>query len=366
MGGETQETGRNMNFKKLLVCAGLIGVSAFGVGCGDDDVGTTPPADMGGGGPCSEAMLASGDTHFYVVSGLELALRESDDPPASAGFNIDGDAVVACNGLTAGLDAEFAGVTPDTGTGIDNALGETLGGLVSESTLRDSINNGSVLLLIEVRGVDSFTSDTCVGVTAYLGALPAGTTAPMLEAMRLAPGQTFDLSPDSFTDGPAGMMPRIKFESARIIGGRLQAGPTNFPLALSLMGVSLEVTINDAQLRFNITETAMTDGVLGGSLNTDEVIAAYNMISSPPLPADQVAMILSTLSDIDESTPPSPESCEAGSIALKLQGVNAVRGVVATPPVPMDAGTRTDAGPRDGGAPSDAGTPADGGARDGA
>jgi len=364
MGGETQETGRNMNFKKLLVCAGLIGVSAFGVGCGDDDVGTTPPADMGGGGPCSEAMLASGDTHFYVVSGLELALRESDDPPASAGFNIDGDAVVACNDLTAGVDAEVAGVAPDNGTGIDNALGETLGGFVSEGTLRGSINDGSVLLLIEVRGVDSFMSDSCVGVTAYLGALPAGTTAPMLEAMRLAPGQTFDLSPESFIDGAAGMMPRIKFGSAQIVGGRLQAGPTNFPLALSLSGVSLAVTINDAQLRFNISATAMTGGVLGGSLNTDQVIAAYNMLPDPPLPADSVADILSGLSDIDENG--SPDSCEAGSIAIKLQGVTAVRGVVAAPPVPMDGGVRPDAGVRDGGTPSDGGVRTDGGARDGA
>jgi hypothetical protein len=157
--------------------------------------------------------------------------------------------------------------------------------------------------------------------------------APMLGSDgRLAPGQTFDVSADSFTDGMAGTMPRIQFGSARIIAGRLQAGPADFPLALNLLGASLNLTIRDAQLRFNISETAMSVGVLGGALNTMEVITTVNAIPDLAMYASVVEDTLTGLADIDENG--SPDSCEAGSIALKLSGVTATRGAVVAGAAP--------------------------------
>jgi hypothetical protein len=323
-----------MNFKKLLVCAGLLSASAFSVGCGgDDDGGGMTPPPPPPPPSCTAADLASGMSKFYVLNVLSLAGPEGDAPPfTSAGYNVDGDTAVACNSHIVGETAEFSGQAPDNGAGIDNALGGDLGNLAN-SSLQDSVDDASVLLLIEVKGVDNFTNDSCVGVNFYLGALPAGTMAPMLGSDgRLAPGQTFDISADSFTDGMAGTMPRIQFGSARIVAGRLQAGPADFPLALNLLGASLNLTIRDAQLRFNISDTEMSVGVLGGALNTMEVITTVNAIPDLAMYASVVEDTLTGLADIDENG--SPDSCEAGSIALKLSGVSAVRGAVVAGAAP--------------------------------
>lgn len=306
-----------MNFKKLLVCVGLVGVSAVGVGCGGDK----PPAMTPDAGPPS--------THFYVVNVLSIGDLEEDG--TTAGFNIDGDNVVECNGLVAGTDVELNGAAPDNGTGIDNALGPTLAGLVGNS-VQDNLDDASLLLLVEVSDINNFTNDSSVGVTFYLGELPAGTTVPMLGAdMHLAPNQTFDLSDQSFLDGIAGTMPRITFGAASIVSGRLRAGPSNFPLSLNIAGADLALTIRSAQLRFDISEAGISQGRLGGSLNTEEVVAAIASIMPPPIPPDSARDILSGIADIDESMPPSPASCEAGSITLKLDGVHAIRGMVVTP-----------------------------------
>jgi hypothetical protein len=304
----------------------------------------------------------TGTSHIYVINVLSLADLEADG--TTAGFNVDNDAVVECNGLTAGEDAELNGAAPDNGTGIDNALGPALFGIVG-SSIQDGVDEGDVLLMLEVRGVDNFTNDSCVGVNFFIGALPEGVDAPELDASgRLAADQTFDIISTSFLDGTGGTMPRIQFGSASIVGGRLRGGPADFPLSLSLLGVNLTLTIRSAQLRFNITESTIGAGRLGGALNTDEVVTAVQGI--PDL-ASYVEIVMDTLNnsaDIDEND--TPDSCEAGSIALKLDGVTAVRGDVVdppTPPPPMDGGTPTDAGPRDAGGGSDAG-PRDAGTAD--
>ena len=248
-----------MNFKKLLVCAGLVGVSAFGVGCGGDD--TTPATPDGGGPVCNAAALATGTTHTYVINLLSIAGPEGDAAPfTSAGYNVDHDAVVACNSHVVGETAEFNGQAPDNGSGIDNALGGDLGGLANDS-LQGSLDDGSVLLVVEVRGVDDTTNDSCVGVTFYIGKLQPGVTAPMVDGMgHLVAGQTFDVTTDSFVDGAGGMNPAIRFDSSRIVAGRLQAGPANFPLALNLLGASLALTIKEAQIRFDISHETISAG----------------------------------------------------------------------------------------------------------
>jgi len=316
-----------MNFKKLLVCVGLVGVSAVGVGCGGGDPPVTPPV------VCNEMTLASGASHFYVVNLLSIAAPVGDVMPLmSAGFNVDGDEVAACNMHIVGESTEFTGQAPDNGTGIDNALGGQLASLANDG-IQGSVDDGSVLLLVEVRGVDNMTNDSCVGVNFYLGVLPTGVAMPMVDGEgHLAADQTFDLSDQSFIDGLTGTMPRIKFGSAKIVAGRVQAGPSDFPLQLNLLGAELSLTIRDAQLRFNISETGISAGVLGGALNTQEVIDTVNGIPSLMMYAEIVADVLTMSADIDESMPPSLDSCEAGSISLQLDGVHATRGMVVTPP----------------------------------
>jgi hypothetical protein len=277
------------------------------------DMSATPDMavvpDMGAS-VCDDAALATGTTYFYVVHILSMAGPEgAAEPFASAGFNLDSDAVVACNDHIVGGTAEFNGQAPDFGSGIDNALGGDLGGLANTS-IQEGVDAGSTLLLVEVEGVDSLTNDACVGVAIYPGTLAAGTSVPARDsAGHLAPGQSFDASALAF------------WSHARIVGGRVQAGPSDFPGALPFLGPDLPLPLRQAQVRFNITASALSTGVIGGSANTDEVIAAVTAIPSLATYVDVVSSTLSSLADIDDNG--SPTTCEAGSIAFKFDGVTA-------------------------------------------
>lgn len=343
-----------MNSQKLLVCMGLIGAIG-GVGCGGSDPPPTPPPVV-----CDAAALASGESHLYVINILRIAAPDiTVEPVTSAGFNIDDDNVVMCNSGVVGMTSEFNGQAPDFGSGIDNALGGELDGLASDG-IQGGVDDANVLLLVDVRGVNDMMNDSCVGVNFYLGKLRAGDTVtppatcpagqssdvthadgsitckidPMSDGDgHLAPGQTFDLSSDSFTDGLAGTMPNIAFGSARIVAGRLQAGPSDFPLALNLLGADISLTIKNAQIRFDISADSVSAGVLGGSLNTAEVITTVESVPDLVTYVDIVRDTLTALADIDEND--SPDSCEAGSISLLLGGVPATRGMVVTPPPTM-------------------------------
>lgn len=330
-----------MASKTWRMCAAIVGVSALAVGCGGRsrapagdaggifvDMGTmsdmSVESDMGvvsdmGTVVCDEAALATGTSHFYVIHLLSLAAPEGDVSPfTSAGYDVDGDAVVACNSHVVGESAEFAGQSPDFGIGIDNALGGDLGGLANDA-VQSGVDAATTLLLVEVRGIDDFTNDSCVGVSVFSGALPAGTTMPATDVDgHLAAGQTFDLLPAIFVD-----------PTARIVAGRLSSGPADFPLTLDFLGAALAVSVKGAQLRFDVSDSGISLGVVGGYLNTDEVMAAVELIPSLAAYVDIVRDTLTGLADIDKDG--SPTICEAGSIALKLEGVTATRGSVLAP-----------------------------------
>lgn len=261
---------------------------------------------------CDDAALESGRSYFYVMNLLALAGPEGDAPPfTSVGFNIDGDAVVACNGHIVGESAEFAGQDPDNGSGIDNAFGGDLGNEVN-AVLQGNIDAGSTLILVEVRGVDDLANDSCVEVSVFPGALPAGTTVPMTDgAGRLAAGQTFDILPATFSD------------PSRIIDGRVESERTAVPLTLPLLGPGFPVLhLRAPQVRFDISADGISRGVFGGSMDTEEVITA---LIDFPLPFHGWIFDIRSLrglADLDEDG--NPSTCEAASVALKFSGVTAL------------------------------------------
>jgi len=280
------------------------------------DLGSAPDlarADMSPSTTCDEAALASGATYFYVVN--LYAVADVDDvsrPTTSAGFNVDGDAVVACNAHVVGDTAEFTGQAPDFGSGIDNSLGPSFATFAGDA-LQTSVDRGDVLTLAEVRGVDSVVDDACVSVKFYRGSLPAGTTAPRLSGGRIAAGQTFDVGIEIFVD-----------RAARIVAGRLQTAEATFdPMPPFLF--SLEVALRRARVRFDVSATSLSNGVIGGTLNSGEVISATSANPALAEYRDLVANVFLDSADIDENR--TPASCEAGSLTMRFGGVTAVRGL---------------------------------------
>ncbi len=308
-------------------CEYRLDAGPLDAGGGEMDLGTAPDLgaaldlgvalDLGGApdlGPlmCDEAGLATGTSYLYVINLLSIAAPEGTaDPLTSIGYDLDGDSVVACNSHFAGDTAEFDGQAPDFGSGIDNAFGGDLGGL-SNAAIQASLDEGSNLLFVEVRGVDSLTDDPCVGVTLYPGALPAGMTAPAVDgAGHLAAGQSFNLLPATFSG------------LGRIVGGRARAAGGALPLPLPFLGAALALPLRRTQVGFDLSASAVSRGVIGGSITTAEFIASVRALPSLAMYVDVVDSTFSSLADLDEDG--TPISCEAGSIALRFDGVTSLR-----------------------------------------
>ncbi len=332
-----------MNLKKLVVGA-VVTSSLIAAGCGGDDPGAE--------GLCTSGTCAA---HVYLMN--ELTIPTMDEDGNVPGFNIDGVVSttasgcevsgVACNAV-----CDATSPAPDNIAGVDNSVGPTLGGLVM-SMIQDNVDDGSVLLVMQLDGVDSFTNDNQVKLTIFLAEKPEGATLAHEASGRLSPGQASDINELSFTDA-AHTSPMILFANGKIINGRFQAGPADFPLSISLMGASLSLTVHSTQLRFNVSETLVSGGVLGGGLNVAEVNAT---VAATPALAEYATVVNTTLMSFADLDPNSEGVCESASVAMTFAGVGATLtgDIVASPSAGTDAGVGgTDAG----GGGSDAGVDA--------
>lgn len=327
-----------MNLKKLVVGA-VVTSSLIAAGCGGDDPGAE--------GLCTSGTCAA---HVYLMN--ELTIPTMDEDGNVPGFNIDGTTDIVCG------QEDAMGPSPDNIVGVDNSVGPTLGGLVM-SMIQDNVDDGSVLLVMQLDGVDSFTNDNQVKLTIFLAEKPEGATLAHEASGRLSPGQAFDINELSFTDA-AHTSPMILFANGKIINGRFQAGPADFPLSISLMGANLSLTVHNTQLRFNVSESLVSVGVLGGGLNIEEVNAT---VAATPALAEYATVVNTTLMSFADLDPNSEGVCESASVAMTFAGVGATLtgDIVASPSAGTDAGVGgTDAGGGSdaGGGGSDAGVDA--------
>jgi hypothetical protein len=98
----------------------------------------------------------------------------------------------------------------------------------------------------------------------------------------------------------------------------------NFSLPVSTMG-DLSLTVRQAQLRFNVSGGSGTKGILGGELNTEELI----MAASAFLPESTLRTVFENAADLDPIMGDSGDwECRALSVGLTYEVVDAVRGDV--------------------------------------
>ena len=299
-----------------------------GAPTGDAGPGTDgavrPDGATADGGP------SSGESRFFVLSVLEVGEADpAGDPNIVPGFDVDMHNTTSMSDPIGCGFIDFTSPPPDDIPGVDNQLGPILAGVAGTvdipGAIRSNIMTGALIVLVEVTGIDSFTSDDSVQVNIYRGVLRPGVTAPMLGASGLlAPGQTFDIDARTVrADGaPATSTP------GRIVGGRLRAGPTGISLDLDVMAMPFRLDIGNAQLRFNVAPTSGIDtGVLGGALQVTDVVTTVAMYA-PDLEMT-IRTILSGQADLEAD---ATGVCKAISIGLTFEGVSAVKGSVVTVP----------------------------------
>ena len=304
---------------KTTTCL-MLALGLLTVGCGDDGGGDSNP-DAGMMLPPDDC--TTGDSHFYVLNTLDIAGEVMGAANTAPGFNLDGI-------VSDGSDPEGCNIpdymSPEGEEGIDNALAGLLpilnmfAGDIS-GTIASQINDGSLLVLVEVQNVDDFTNDACVGMNLYVGEVPADAMLA-LEGGLLAAGQTFDINPESVDAMGA---PLISVTDASIIGGRMNASTPIISIPVPLEeGVVLNLNIREARVAGDITATSMSGGLIGGALAISELASAVEALDIGGVDAATVESVLGGQADMRGSD----MECSSVSSALTFTGVDAVKGSV--------------------------------------
>ncbi|MDB4929124.1 MAG: hypothetical protein JWM10_1608 [Myxococcaceae bacterium] len=215
--------------------------------------------------------------------------------------------------------------------GVDNQLPNMVqtimqfqASLSVQSVLRESIDDGHLVMLLRVSGVNGplgpTLNDPAVTVTVYPYAWASFTNCASIQA----PGQHYTV--DNRSLRVAGDLASARFQyPASIVNGRLRvdasgsgdATPTfaiRPPASLSLgsTGISYEVSFYRTQLRLSLGETGGTSGNLGGFMRQGDVIDALVTIPALMQFRDAAGPLIQGFVDVATGTPAACDAPQGG------------------------------------------------------
>lgn len=217
---------------------------------------------------CTEGSGALG-SHTVVVSRLTFAnTRER----VTSGFDLDDHVTTepderSCNQLDQ---------TDEQGRpGIDNTLATLLATLRAfagdaiDGLIQAAINDGTLLIMFRLSGVDDLRNDPCVEVRLLKG---TGPTMPQLATTGfLAPSQTFDV--DEATPVSVG--------HGYIEDGVLHAGPFEAVVPIKFFQVSANLRLHDALLRARIEDDGrLVSGLVGGGVEVEQLLDLLEQVGT--------------------------------------------------------------------------------------
>lgn len=275
----------------------LLAASLLLAGCGPDEA------------PAAEA-CATGETHAAIVTAL--AFTRTAEGGVAPGFDLD-------SRVSNGSDIESCGkkdfVDAEGRQGVDNQLAvlvpevEKLVGNAVDGLVQGAINDGQLVILMEMTGVDDLVNDPCVGLAVQVGQkrVPSLGTDGVIEAY-----QTFELDPEA---------ERGTVEGARIENGVLTTGPFEVAVPLAIFDVSFTLHLHDARFRFTIDEEGMMHGHLGGGIVPTEITEGVKEGAGLEDLIPQIRVVLESSTDLelDEDS----GKCQQLSAALEFKGVPA-------------------------------------------
>lgn len=284
----------------------------FAVACGDDGGNTNPGTD----GSVEPETSVEGTTYKYVVSQLRIgelmASGNETFPFIAPGFNLDNQPDNACGNVA----EDHISPSPDNEEGVDNKLISVAADVKNinaemdfEQLIQDGLSMGDLVIAVEVTAEDLVSGPA--SVSFYTGTFDGDV---QWTGNALAAGQ--DLTTNT----------KITTATGTISNGRLEVSleslPVKFP-AETAEGGEVSLTIGSAKARFNISESALTDGFIGGALNTEAVITEIMKFeSSFPEGVDE-AFVRSALTGVPDLEPDNSSECQAISAGLYVSGTTA-------------------------------------------
>ena len=248
--------------------------------------------------------------YAFVMSQVAL-IASADEDGAVLGLNLDGrvddmPAPESCNKL------DFT--APDGTPGIDNQLslfGPILGlfGGDPAALVQGAINEGSLLILVEFEGLDSFENDNNVTVRLHFGEGPTDVG----NDGQLVPGQSFDIKPGTIS---------VEVRDVRVVDGHLDATgfETVLPVAILDQRFDLPIFSGHLSLDFDV-EAGEVNGLLGGAVPTRTLIE--DLILMIPGGQDVAPIATLSLSRMADIAPNATGGCDQISTALTVHGVTA-------------------------------------------
>lgn len=269
-------------------------------------------ADDGGGEAANTTSKTTPDPKWPWVTIIDTMGFTRQKPIGVApGFDLDGkisgaDDTSTCGKVdltspdgTPGVDNEFAKLVP---------LVEASGIGALEGLIQSTINDGGIMLLLQLDELDDALNDDAVilRVRAGAGVPLLGTDGLLLE------GQTFAVHEDS---------PEVSTK-ATVQDGILTVTPFDLKLPLVVFGVKYDLDLRGVQIRARLTENGgMTEGVFGGGLTMASILDIAQKGA-----ADQknlVELVMGVLGGAGDLAPdPVSGECTQMSAVLAFTGVN--------------------------------------------
>jgi hypothetical protein len=236
----------------------LVGTSCVIPGCGDSDSGKGPDVAQDGSAICGGNSIEP-----VVRLATKVSFGVDDGQGNSPGFNLDkmvsdGSDEVSCNILdftdpkdgTPGIDNQFAGLWKV----IVDVVGDAVEGL-----LQGVINDGSLLMIFEMEGVEDMKNDACITINLFNGAGKPDLTTEN----KIAPNQTFDRKVNS---------PFSKATNGKIKDGIVTAGPFEAVVPIAIFQVFFDLRIHDAYIRAKLNEDGTMTGMIGGGVEVEQIL----------------------------------------------------------------------------------------------
>lgn len=263
-------------------------------GCKDQPADTSDPTSC-----------ETGETYSWVMTSMTYTRRDAEN--RVWGFDLDDHASESGDDEGCGhADLE----DPDGNEGIDNAFSGIVPALEAteakavEGLIQDSINNGELLILFQLSGVDDLMNDDCVSVSAFRadGAPMIGTDGLILDS------QSFSRS---------NLLPQSTIEGAQIVDGRVVTRGLEIALPINILDVELQFNIDDAAIRLDVSEdTESITGFFGGGVPLEDIL----VLTKEKDIGDITSLVESLVTTVADLYPDENGTCQELSVSFHLTG----------------------------------------------
>ena len=291
---------------QLHVFVGFICLS-LAAACGDDGGSSTMDSSM--------ADTSVNDPSYkYVASQVRIGeLMQSGENTIAPGFNLDGFTDNPCDDAI----KDHVSPPPDNDPGVDNQLitiAEEVKGfnadLDFDALLQGGLMSGKIAILIEIAADD--LTEGPAKVTFYTGDF---NNAVEWSGMALEPGQEFTKRMTVTSATGTITNSRLEVEASSL--------PISFPAETASTG-SVTLNFSPVRARFTVSQAALSDGFIGGAINSQEVIdEVMKFEANFAASIDRAFVESAVLPKSDMEPAAGGEGCEAISAGLYVTGTSA-------------------------------------------